>query len=135
MHWAACYIGLPYERGGRGPRGVDCWGLLRLIYAFEFRISLPFFPGVESDALLASRTIEKETMSEWVLSDQPFDGAAVGLSQRSVLHHVGIYTPSDGGKIIHCWRSHNVIADTGEGLRLKGFKRIEFYRHRLWPTS
>lgn len=31
--WWAPYVGLPYADRGRAPRGVDCWGLVMLVYA------------------------------------------------------------------------------------------------------
>ncbi|MBS4019528.1 MAG: C40 family peptidase [Dechloromonas sp.] len=33
MHWSARYIGLPWLPGGRTRDGVDCWGLMTLVYA------------------------------------------------------------------------------------------------------
>ncbi len=64
----------------------------------------------------------------------PFDGAAVAMSQKMAIHHVGLYTTADGGRIVHCQDKANVIADTIRGLKLKGFRTIKFYRHITWPT-
>ena len=35
------YVGLPWRERGRTPAGLDCWGLLRLVYASELGIQLP----------------------------------------------------------------------------------------------
>lgn len=134
MHWSAIYIGLKYEIGARGPDKVDCWGLLRLIYSDIYGIQLPEYPGITVASALAQCKTFLEAKDDWILVDDPFDGAAVAMSQKEIIHHVGVYASADGGKIIHCWKGHNVIADTLRGLKLKGFKRILFYRHRQWPT-
>jgi len=133
MHWATKYIGLPYEISGRTVGGVDCWGLICLVYENEFGITLPFIPGIpacEVSALCAA--IEKEVEQDWVKVEKPFDACAVTMSQGEVMHHVGLWIGADGGKVIHCWGRHKVIADTPKGIKLKGIRHMKFYRHREW---
>lgn len=136
LHWVHRYLALPYVPGGRSSAGVDCWGLLRLVYAVEFGIALPTLPGICAENVLAlTTTLEEEKLRSWTEVPQPFDGCAVGMSQRTQLHHVGIYAAADGGKVIHCWSGNNCVhAETFRQLWLKGFLVIKFYRHKLWST-
>lgn len=39
--WAGAYVGLLFKDRGRDQRGVDCWGLLSLVYAERLGILLP----------------------------------------------------------------------------------------------
>jgi cell wall-associated NlpC family hydrolase len=43
--WVADYVGIPYRTLGRGRDGVDCWGLVRLVYADRLGIDLPAYDG------------------------------------------------------------------------------------------
>lgn len=137
MHWSCKYIGLPYRQGGRGPDGFDCWGILRLIYQNELGIPLPELPGISAETALHihGETRKQLVEAEWEEIDRPADLCAVGMSQKEAVHHVGVWASADRGKIIHCWKSSAVVADTLERIRLKGFLGIHFYKHRLWPTS
>jgi cell wall-associated NlpC family hydrolase len=133
MHWAAKYVGLKHEVGGRGPTAWDCWGLLLLVYANEFGITLPDLPGIAAaDTRAISHVFRIEAAADWTELTVPQDGYAVGMSQKRAIHHVGVYLKADGGKILHCWDSQCVIVDTLSDLRLKGFRTVKFFRHRLW---
>lgn len=136
MHWAAKYIGLKHAPGGRGPKEVDCWGLLRLIYLNEFNIELPILPGISVESIQRIHgTFQNAIREEWKEVKEPFDGAAVAMSQSLAIHHVGVWAKhASANLIIHCWDRQHTICDTMKGLHLKGFLTIKFYRHRLWHS-
>jgi cell wall-associated NlpC family hydrolase len=132
MHWSVPYIGLAATEVGR------CWGLVRVIYAEQFKIILPHYPGVMFLPLpQIADQIRQSIVADWREIQAPEDGCAVGMGERGpeALHHVGVYAAADGGRIIHCYGRHNVIADNLAGLRLKRFSTVRFYKHKLWPTS
>ena len=47
--WPAQYIGLPFQPHGRDRQGLDCWGLVCLVYAEQYDITLPRYDGSYGD--------------------------------------------------------------------------------------
>jgi cell wall-associated NlpC family hydrolase len=135
MHWASAYIGKPYEHAARGPDKFDCWGLVWAVYK-SFGIYLPEFPGITlTSPLMQCNVILQNISEDWVDVGMPFDCAAVGMSKKAAIHHVGVYIAADGGKIVHATPESGVVASTERRLRVEGFRVIRYFRHKLWPTS
>lgn len=129
-HWATKYIGLPYAEGGRDRKGLDCWGLLRLIYKDEKGVLLPDLPGITTEGPLAiAHQIAAQEKEGWQEVPSPQDCDAVAMSLKNALHHVGIWVDADGGKVIHSWKPFCVVADTIPWLRVKGIRTIRFFRY------
>lgn len=136
-HWAVRYIGMPYKLGARGPEFYDCFGLFRAVYKEQFGIDVPEWPELTTESAHQNATVILKALEagDWIPSLQPFEGAAVAMSQGLIFHHVGVYFVADGGKVLHAYSKMGVIASTFRELGYAGFKNIKFYRHRLWPTS
>lgn len=133
MHWATQYIGLPYKAGGRERDGIDCWGLLRLVYREQLGIALPELPGLVADCnSMISRENFALCAENWAVLPQPQEWAAVGMSRKEHIHHVGVWTGSDGGRVIHCWENKPIVADTPRTLLLKGMRIKDFF---VWQPT
>jgi len=136
-HWATAYVGKPYRHGATGPEAYDCWGLLWHVYLHQFGIELPLMPGIsEASAACIIREIDSAAREQWAERQHPKEGYAVAMSQRTAFHHVGVCVRVNGGlSILHAMDGEQVFVESLRRLKLRGIKRIAYFRHWLWPTS
>ncbi|MBA5776298.1 C40 family peptidase [Stappia sp. F7233] len=105
MHWSDRYVGIPFRDGGRDLAGLDCWGLVRLVYAQELGIDLPSYGEISARQLISvARAISAGARSEeWrpVGSDnlRPFDVAVMRRSGGINACHVGVLIRP--GQVLH----------------------------------
>ncbi|AKO97603.1 MULTISPECIES: NlpC/P60 family protein [Marinovum] len=120
MSWSDRYVGLPAAKLGRGWQGVDCWGLVELVYREELGIELPSYAGTYADpseVAEVSRLINAaEARGPWVPSHviRTFDVLTFGAGR---------------------WRSHVGIAlDARLMLHVQGHDcaKLEHYRTGRW---
>lgn len=128
-HWSSKYVGIPYVEGGRDRSGLDCWGLLRLVYLEEDGLELPELPDVTRQTPTAiACEIAKQIVEQGWVQTNPFERAAVAISLQD-RPHVGIWTVSDGGKVVHARSGVGVVAESLRVLRLMGIKNLKFYQY------
>lgn len=102
--WWHKYVGIPFVEKGRDASGLDCWGLVQLVYKQELSIELPSYLDVyettnDRDALAAM--ISSESEQKWQdVADLPKPFDIVILNMRGVPMHVGIITKPN--HMIHC---------------------------------
>lgn len=103
--WARNYIGIPFEPRGRDRQGLDCWGLVRLIYAEQFGVFLPSlaerYSGVHTSDAREIASVVNDVRGDTRLWE-PVARARVGdvLHMRvGRLQHVGVATSP--GSFLH----------------------------------
>lgn len=131
------YIQLRYVENDRtGAVGVDCWGLVRLIYQQELGIDLPLYSEVSTSNLLevlrTMNTASTQVNKPWIeLGDGGraccFDLVAMTVASGRRIGHVGLMI--DANNMIH--------ADRGVGVVIQEVTHplicnriVQYYRYR-----
>lgn len=121
------YIGIPFLEKGRDESGVDCWGLVRLIYKQEYNVSLPSF--VDDYALSDDDRIGElfaQYKEGWTTLTQPKPGCAVIFRMFGTESHIGVVV--DNTHFIHVREGRDSVIESLENA--KWSKRIVgFYEY------
>lgn len=123
-------VGIPWVNRGRDPAvGLDCWGLLRHVYATKLGILLPSFADEYEDATDRAETVavmNRCAGADWVRVDIPKVGDGVRLRVDGDPSHVAVYVGR--GLILHAQAGTDSVIEELFGLRWN--KRIAgIYRH------
>ena len=107
------YIGLKYKEKGRDFDGVDCYGLVRLIYKNEFQIDLPSFSSeyTQTDVERIQELIA-QYKEGWESIEKPEEGSIVLFRVLGSESHVGIVVNSE--QFIKIVQSKILIHRTGK---------------------
>ena len=129
------YINLPYKHSGRDFNGVDCYGLIWLIYKEERNIILPDhlyeYDWVEKGCnhiIEQTYIVSLNPTFKWIDKDQCniYDGLFFYAStKRIVVNHIGLYI-GEGHKFVHISARYNSRVDRLDNLwenRLYGVMR------------
>ena len=129
--WASRYVGLPFVSGGRDRRGVDCWGLVRLVFADVAGIDLPSHDTVAADDLhKVLRLIDRALLiPPWTTqvqrgAEKPLD--VVVMSDRRMPAHVGLVVAP--GLVLHA-QEKTLSAIMRLDDQVIGRRVIGIYRH------
>ena len=133
-NWASSYVGLPFLDGGRDRQGLDCWGLVRLVYAERLGIRLPDFAEVRAaDARAVARTVADQIESGFWLpvirgAEREFDVVVMrGHEGRSGLtRHVGVVAAFD--TVLHVEQHTDAVCPRLTSPSVK-FRITGIYRH------
>jgi cell wall-associated NlpC family hydrolase len=129
--WINRFVGIPFLTGGRSYDGVDCWGLVQLMYSDLWDITLPDMHGYEA-GVACPRELEMFVEAERPKWEQVESGAervgdVVLLRISGCPCHVGVVVYP--GSMLHCEDGVGVVHEAYDHLRWQ--KRVVgFYR---WP--
>lgn len=132
------YIGIPYVEKGRDEKiGLDCWGLVRLIYKNELSIDLPSF-STEYDSIDNERIEDlfAQYKEGWEPIDQPTIGDVVIFRVFGYESHIGICVGDN--KFIHVREARDTVIESLDNpkwsKRITGFFKYSEKKNAVLNT-
>ncbi|MBE1208102.1 C40 family peptidase [Aminobacter carboxidus] len=125
------FVGLPWLDRGRDRSGVDCWGLLAMVYAERFGIVLPSFRDdymTAADGAAVAELIEgrRECWTEIPDGDEvPGDALLMSIGGRP--RHIGVII--GGSRVLHIERGAGSIIENYRSFRLRR-RVLGFFRYQ-----
>ena len=126
--WLNNYIGIPYKVGARGPDELDCYGLVKVVYADLYDITLPDWLTDDIDLKerdgLFQQFLKANNWTENYPDQPPDDGDIVICSGRFLDNHIGVYF---GGGVLHCREGSGCVYEPLTRFAAQ-FHKLEFGR-------
>lgn len=121
------YLGIPFKHQGRTLDGLDCWGLIKLVYAdLGFNLWDPVQDYGEHWYSSNNHFIENYHR-EWIqVQESSFLDGILFHDGFGRINHAGLYL--SGGKFIHCCKAGVVIGKLSDPVWKAKF--AGFYRFR-----
>lgn len=131
------YIGIPYAEKGRDETGLDCWGLVRLIYKNELNIDLPSF-STEYDTSDNERLEElfAQYKEGWESTDAAEVGDVVIFRIFGYESHIGICVGDN--KFLHVREARDSVIESLDNpkwsRRITGFFKYSEKKNAVLNT-
>lgn len=123
MDWLNDYIGIPYEFAGRDMTGLDCYGLVKLVYHNEYGLELPDWQVDTINLREVNRTISSVvTSGDFDRIEAPVDGSFVIAYRNKAACHIGLYY---AGCVLHAFDNLGVIYQPLSKFKNE-YVRVEF---------
>ena len=128
--WAARFIGIPFRDGGRDRDGIDCWGVLRLVYGEVLGVELPAYDGVNANT--ADRAELERLMDGGIgawceVSDRELrTGDGVRFRVADARCHVAVH--AGAGMFLHAEKDLGVVLERYGAIGWR-HRKPRFYRH------
>lgn len=131
MTWANKYVGIPFaERGRDRATGVDCWGLVRLVYAGELQVALPEWLAYKSTKDPEVSKLIELGKGDFVEVQEPQDFDIVVLNVANIPRHVGIVCTGDNDEklFLHSQQGPGAMIESLRSMRWAA--RVESFWRR-----
>jgi len=126
--WYNKYIDIPYKDGGRDASGLDCWGLVRLVYADQFDIQLPSLSeqySTAKDHQQVSEVLAREK-ENWTIQNTPEVGDVIVFKMLGTETHVGVYIGEN--KFLHIREGVDSVVESVES-RLWKNRLVGYFKY------
>lgn len=130
--WAAEYVGLPFETGGRDRAGLDCYGLLALVLREQFGQIIPAHDSISFDAgydRAALAAFMETNRTDWIEipagDEQPGDG----ILMRMMGHPIHVAVVVAEGWMLHIEDGIDACLERYDGPKWRR-RIIGFYRYQ-----
>jgi len=128
--WSDAYTGIPFRADGRTREGLDCWGLVVMVYRERLGVSLPEFPGAYPDespeSLRNAAGVAREERKRWTRVESPRVYDVALLRIQGLPCHVGVVASK--GRMLHVMAGIESCVEEYTGPQWRN--RIEgFFRH------
>ena len=122
--WYNDYVGIPFLAKGREKTGVDCWGLVKLVYEEQFNTILPSFADhYEYDDTERIAELTAQYKEAWEVTIEPKPGSVILFKVLGHVSHVGIYIGNNN--FLHCRENHSSAIESLDSINWN--KRIAGY--------
>jgi cell wall-associated NlpC family hydrolase len=131
VNWIKKYSGLQFAPDGRDWDGVDCWGLVYMVYKHTRGINLPDFRGIftasDQETYIKIHEVMAEERKKWDDADTPQEFDMLHFRTGRHAFHVGIAI--DQYRFLHVDESteYVVMDDLRNPLWLSRLDRISRY--------
>lgn len=116
-------IGIPYLKGGRNIKGVDCYGLVKLYYKNILDIDIPETKIMPEQSRRIMINYLNELAINWDTHQEPKKHDVVAFcydpKHPKIVTHFGIMI--DNKKVLHCLGKINSHIDDIDSPRIKPF--------------
>lgn len=131
MHWAADYIGIPWERGASGPHSYDCWNFFVHVQRWQFGRAIEDIGTTPNTMLGVAHAMEHSPERQnWLHVDRPQEGDAVLMARTRYPAHIGIWIKANGTQgVLHCMQGAGVVYSNPTTLSVAGWGGLSYYRH------
>lgn len=121
-------VGLPYAENGRSVNGMDCYGLLWLVYSEYFHTGVPALSDVYTGEVTKEdlSVLVDTKSSAWSKTDTPNVGDVI-LFRMGNRRHVGIWLSKS--TMLHSVEHSGTCIERYDNIRWKA-KIIGIYRHK-----
>ena len=125
--WVDEVVGCGWRLGAVGPDEWDCFTVVEYGFKRAWNVNLELPQGASVEPLAFDRAVNTAMqVGGWRRVAAPVAGCVVFMSRSVKFHHMGMWVPVNGGRVLH--------AAEGVGVRLEPLRSItgQYQRVEFW---